>query len=61
VKVPAAEASFKVRSFKVVIPAKSGIQSHSTRGQVWVPAFAGMTLRCPRKGAADKRGLEALA
>jgi hypothetical protein len=27
-----------------VIPAKAGIQSPGTRGQVWMPAFAGMTL-----------------
>ena len=29
---------------RCVIPAKAGIQSPSTRGQVWMPAFAGMTL-----------------
>ena len=34
-----------MRSFNVcVIPAKAGIQSPGTRGQVWMPAFAGMTL-----------------
>ena len=27
-----------------VIPAKAGIQSTRTGGQVWMPAFAGMTL-----------------
>ena len=27
-----------------VIPAKAGIQCPRTRGQVWMPAFAGMTL-----------------
>jgi hypothetical protein len=26
-----------------VIPAKAGIQSRRTCGQVWMPAFAGMT------------------
>ena len=46
---------------RCVIPAKAGIQSPGTRGQVWMPAFAGMTLTFPPKGAADKRGLEALA
>jgi hypothetical protein len=29
---------------RCVIPAKAGIQSPGTRGQVWMPAFAGMTL-----------------
>ena len=29
---------------RCVIPAKAGIQSPRTRGQVWMPAFAGMTL-----------------
>ena len=29
---------------RCVIPAKAGIQSHGTRGQFWMPAFAGMTL-----------------
>src|ERR1700678_2043504 len=33
-----------MRSFNVVIPAKAGIQGPGTRGQVWMPAFAGMTL-----------------
>ena len=29
---------------RCVIPAKAGIQSPGTRGEVWMPAFAGMTL-----------------
>jgi hypothetical protein len=29
---------------RCVIPAKAGIQSPGTRGQVWMLAFAGMTL-----------------
>jgi len=29
---------------RCVIPAKAGIQNPGTRGQVWMPAFAGMTL-----------------
>jgi hypothetical protein len=29
---------------RCVIPAKAGIQNLGTRGQVWMPAFAGMTL-----------------
>ena len=29
---------------RCVIPAKAGIQSPGTRGQVWMPAYAGMTL-----------------
>src|SRR5271168_3613120 len=29
---------------RCVIPAKAGIQSPGTRGQLWMPAFAGMTL-----------------
>src|SRR6202042_2724742 len=40
-----AEGISEVRHFNVcVIPAKAGIQSPGTRRQVWVPAFAGMTL-----------------
>ena len=31
-------------ALRCVIPAKAGIQSPGTRGQVWMPAFAGMTL-----------------
>jgi hypothetical protein len=46
---------------RCVIPAKAGIQGSDTRGQAWMPAFVGMTLTFPLKGAADKRGLEALA
>ncbi len=34
-----------------VIPAKAGIQGRSMCGQVWMPAFAGMTLVSPRKTA----------
>ena len=29
------------------LPAKAGMQSPGTRVQVWVPAFAGMTLTFP--------------
>jgi hypothetical protein len=32
-----------------VIPAKAGIQGRSICGQVWMPAFAGMTLVSPRR------------
>jgi hypothetical protein len=32
-----------------VIPAKAGIQCRSICGQVWMPAFAGMTLVSPRR------------
>jgi hypothetical protein len=34
-----------------VIPAKAGIQGRSMCGQVWMPAFAGMTLVSPRRTA----------
>ena len=33
-----------MRPFYCVIPANAEIQSPGTRGQVWMPAFAGMTL-----------------
>jgi hypothetical protein len=32
---------------RCVIPAQAGIQGPGTRGQVWMPAFAGMTLTFP--------------
>ena len=34
-----------------VIPAKAGIQGRSMCGQVWMPAFAGMTLVSLRRTA----------
>ena len=41
-----AQGISEVRHFNVcVIPAKAGIQSPGTRRQVWMPAFAGMTLK----------------
>jgi len=35
----------KLRGIKIVIPAKAGIQAHphDASGEVWIPAFAGMT------------------
>jgi hypothetical protein len=41
--VTARVASFEMSHY-LVIPAQAGIQGRRTRGQVWMPAFAGMTL-----------------